>query len=440
MFNSTPDGNTHECNTISGIANELNSHFSTVGEKLNDELPHGPNTYQDYLQNPSPHKDSIFLHKITEAEVFKLINEIDVNKSVGVDEIPPKVLKWGIASYTPLLTKLFNDCFQEGVYPDNLKIAKVVPIFKGGDKNDVNSYRPISVLSQINRIFEKIIYDRLYSFLVEKNNILHKKQFGFQPGHSTEHAMLDMKEHILRNMDKKLVSCLLFLDLKKAFDSVSHSILLKQLNYYGIRGTALDLLTSYLSNRYQTTCIDGFSSILTLITWGVPQGSVLGPLLFLVFINDLPNVSSLLSTWLFADDSAFCHSAKSINILENEMNCEISKVQNYKLSVHYIKKSQFMLIDWRTVHSNIDSIDFSLVMGGHPLTKTTSYKYLGIHIDNKFSWEIHINYLIKKLSQVAGVIFKNRECLSKKSLMLIYNSLVGSRLRYGVWTLYLGRC
>ena len=368
----TPEGNVSECSSKSGIANEFNSHFSLVGEKLNDQLPDSPNTFQDFLQSPSPHKDSIFLHKITEAEVFKLINEINVNKSVGVDEIPPKVLKWGIASYTPLLTKLFNACFLEGVYPDQLKVAKVVPIFKGGDKNDVNSYRPISILSQINRIFEKIIYDRLYSFLVEKNNILHKKQFGFQPGHSTEHAMLDMKEHILRNMDKKLVSCLLFLDLKKAFDSVNHSILLKKLSYYGIRGTALNLLASYLSNRYQTTCVDGFSSILNLITWGVPQGSVLGPLLFLVFINDLPNVSNLLSTWLFADDSAFCHAANSMTILETEMNCEIAKVQNWllanRLSVHYIKKSQFMLIDWKSTHSEINSIDdFTLEMGGHPL-------------------------------------------------------------------------
>ena len=157
----------------------------------------------------------------------------------------------------------------EGIYPDFLKIAKVIPIFKGGEINEENSYRPISILTQFNKIFEKLLHKRLYSFIAP---CLHTKQFGFQPKNSTHHAVLDLKEHVLENCSKKLISSILFLDLKKAFDTVSHEILLKKLEYYGVRGIALKLFASYLSNRFQQTSVDGCLSVLELIEWGSPKG------------------------------------------------------------------------------------------------------------------------------------------------------------------------
>ena len=175
------DGDTVRIRDKKEIANVMNKQFVEMGAKLAEKLPPTTTKFTHYLNSPSI--TSMFLQKASESEVGKHFHEININKGVGIDEIPPKLLKWGEEIFIPIITHIFNKCLSTGIYPDDLKLARVIPVFKGGSKNAVTTYRPISILTQFNRIFEKLLKDRLYNFLGKK---IYKKQFGFQPKHSTE--------------------------------------------------------------------------------------------------------------------------------------------------------------------------------------------------------------------------------------------------------------
>ena len=357
-----------------------------------------------------------------------------MNKARGHDEIAPKIIKWASELLAPVLLTIFNKCIDLSYYPSAMKIGQVAPIFKKGELSEKNNYRPITVLTQFNQIFEHLLFKRYMSFF-EKFEIITKKQFGFLKKHCTEHAILDLKEYIISNLDKKKVIAVLFLDLQKAFDTVSHDILLDKLHHYGVRGDAHRLLRSYLSGRKQRTKFKNAISELAFVLWGVPQGSVLGPLLFLIFINDLPNVTELFS-WLFADDTALAMSSHNFQDLQIKLNYEVDKVHSWllanRLSVHYADKTQFMLIHAPNVKNKGSDKDFTLYMGNHKIERTDNYKYLGLYFDDHMNWKLNISKLCSKLSSICGVLSKVRHYLDRKSLMLIYHSLFDSRLRYGI--------
>ena len=368
-------------------------------------------------------------------EILEEIKQISVKKAMGFDEIAPKIIKWAPELFAPILLVIFNKCIELGYYPSEMKVGQVAPVHKKGEQDEKNNYRPITVLTQFNQIFERLLSKRFLNFF-EKHNIITKKQFGFLKKHCTEHAILDLKEFLIDRLDKKEITAVLFLDLQKAFDTVDHDILLQKLYHYGVRGKAHHLLKSYLSGRTQRTKIGNVFSQLASILWGVPQGSVLGPLLFLIYINDLPNASDLFS-WLFADDTALALSSDNIQDLEARFNCEVNKVHNWllanRLSVHYMDKTQFMLIQAPNKRNRaITSSNFKLFMGHHEIEKTDNYKYLGISVDDKLNWKLQVEKLCSKLSSVCGVLSKVRHYLDRECLMLIYNSLFDSRLRYGI--------
>ena len=413
------------------IANLMNRHFAGIAKKLAAKLKDSSKNFRSFLGRES--KKSMFFKNIEISEILDEIRNICERKAMGFDNIPPKIIKWAPELFAPILQTIFNKCLNIGYYPQHMKIARVVPIHKEGDINDVNNYRPISVLTQFNRIFERIISKRLMNFF-ESTKTITKQQFGFLKKHSTEHAILDLKEYLLGSLNKHKISAVLFLDLQKAFDTVSHDILLHKLHHYGVRGLPHKLLSSYLSNRQQYTSINGVKSDLEYIRWGVPQGSVLGPLLFLLFINDLSN-STDMNSWFFADDTALAASSASFNDLEIKFNHEVNKVQDWllanKLSAHYGKKTQYILFIPRS-KAKYKPKNFVLNMGGHIIEQTSTYKYLGILIDDKISWKPQIDRMCSKLASVCGILSKVRHFLDRHSLMQIYYSLVESRLRYGI--------
>ena len=422
---------TSEC--PNDIANVLNDHFTSIAENLSKNLESTNYKFTDFMGDEN--KSSMYLTYIEIHEILEEIKNICVKKAKGYDEVYPKLIKWAADLYAPILLVIFNKCIELGYYPDAMKIGQVAPLFKKGEKNVKTNYRPITVLTQFNQIFEHLLSKRYLSFF-QKFDIITKKQFGFLKKHCTEHAILDLKEYIMSKLDNKDVIAVLFLDLQKAFDTVSHDILLKKLYHYGVRGKAHNLLKSYLLNRKQRTKVGNVLSDIAFVLWGVPQGSVLGPLLFLIFINDLPNASELLMSWLFADDTALALSSSNVQDLELLFNQEVNKIHGWllanRLSVHYSDKTQFMLIQSPNKKDRkISSQNFKLYMGVHEIEKTDNYTYLGIIFDEKLNWKLQVDKLCSKLSSVCGILSKVRHYLDRSSLMLIYNSLFDSRLRYG---------
>ena len=240
---------------------------------------------------------------------------------------------------------IINESFSSGTFPDKLKIAKVTPIFKKGSRSDKNNYRPISILSVFSKIFEKLMHKRLFRYL-ERLCILHELQFGFREKFSTSHALISLIEHLKKSLDEGEFGCGIFIDLRKAFDTVNHSILLQKLEYYGIRGVANNWFKSYLSDRYQYVSINGITSDVKPVLCGVPQGSVLGPLLFLLYVNDLPNCSDKLTFHLTADDTNIYFSSNNLNIIQSTLNIELNHVSQWlyanRLSLN-IEKTNYVL-------------------------------------------------------------------------------------------------
>ena len=248
-----------------------------------------------------------------------VINSFKSGKAVGPFSIPISLLKLLCEYISIPLCEIINESFISGIFPDPLKLAKVIPLYKKQSPDDPSNYRPISFLSVFSKIIEKLMYNRLYNFF-EDQNVLYSLQFRFRAKHSTLHAPISMTECIKKTIDDRMFGIGVSIDLQKAFDTVNHSILLKKLEHYGIRGVALDWFSSYLSERKQYVSINGHSSEELAISCGVPQGSVLGPLLFLIYINDLPNVSKYLSFFLFADDTNVYFKHRDLVQLQKIMN------------------------------------------------------------------------------------------------------------------------
>ena len=279
------------------------------------------------------------------------------------------------------LSKLFNKCMTTGEFPDSWKIARITPIPKVPSPSSSSEYIPISVLPVLSKLFEKVVYHRVYSYLTE-HNLIDKRQYGFRENHS-ELAITTIYDELLKNFDNKLITCSLFLDLSKAFDCCDHEILLDKLDHYGIRGVSHKLFSNFLHNRMQCTKVREFKSSYKRISSGVPQGSVLLPLLFLIYINDITKASSFHTT-LFADDVNLHMSNSCSNVLQTTVNLEPCKIDHWlranKLSLNY-NKTNFMLLTSR----KHNPASFKVTINNHTISPEYNLKYLGVLLHNKLS-------------------------------------------------------
>ena len=283
--------------------------FVNVGPKLAERIPKSRKSFFNFLK--SRQQNSLFLEPTTADDIAKVISSLNPKKSLGPNSIPSHILKTNSKIFSPLIAVLVNQSFDEGIFPESLKIAKVIPVYKEEDPTNCSNYRPISLLSVFSKIFERIMYSKLYSFL-EKYNIIYKRQFGFREKHSTNHALANLIETIKSFLDNNFFVCGIFIDLKKAFDTVDHDILTTKLLHYGIRGKANSWLKSFLSDRKQYVSINGFESELKSVKCGVPQGSTQVPLLFLLYVNDLYLSLTKNIIHHFGDDTNMIYASKKI--------------------------------------------------------------------------------------------------------------------------------
>ena len=329
---------------------------------------------------------------------------------------------------------LINLSFSVGKFPTILKLGQILPFHKRDDKSNCNNYRPISLISNLSKIIEKIVYSRLYLFL-EQEELLYSRQFGLRNNHSTTDALIDITEKIKEACDNKLYSCGVFLDLQKVFDTVNHNILLQKLTYYGVRGLANNWFRTFISQRVQFTSINKTNSDPHLITHGVPQGSVLGPLLFLIFTNDLHKAIKNSDVHLFADDTNLLYSNKSLKKINKHINQDLSFLSKWLRSNKIsLNTSKTEIIIFRPKRKTIQK-HLNFRISGQQIKTITHVKYLGIHLDQHLDWNLNMTTLQSKLNRAIGLLSKIRHYVPKFLLRTLYFTLFNSHLIYAcqVW-------
>ena len=411
------------------ISNGFCEFFTNVGKSCAAKIGPSKKTSQAYLGN-SPHTNNMYMYPTDPEEIKKTIQHLKSKKSVGHDGISTKLLKNLSGAISLPLAIVMNKSLSEGIVPTDMKIAKVVPIYKSKDHQSFTNYRPISLLPATSKVMEKIVHKRLYGFL-NINHILYNSQYGFRPKHSTSNAVSEFAYEILSAFDKNETTIATFLDLSKAFDTIDHDTLFMKLSYYGVRGAALDWFKSYFHNRKQYVHYNGKDSVLLDITCGVPQGSVLGPLLFILYTNDLPRVLQGAKCILFADDTTIYTSSPNQKQLYECMTRELNNLTDWfnanKLSLNTTKTN---FIHFRKSY-NVQILHEDLMVNNAIIERVTCTKFLGLYIDERLQWCEHIEYCRKKVASGVYALNMVKHSLTENTKRMMYFSLINPYLLYG---------
>ena len=375
-------------------------------------------------------EQSFSFHRVEPEEVQRILRGLKVNKATGPDGLSNRLLKLAAPAIAKSLATIYNASLENGVVPGEWKAANVSPIFKSGDKTSLNNYRPISILPVVAKVFEKLVHQQLHAYL-RKHKILHQAQSGFRPGHTTQDVIVASVDDWRRGLDNNHLVGVVLVDLSKAFDSVNHDLLLCKMDRYGIRGKEQCWFHSYLSGRKQRVVIDGELSSWRTVETGVPQGSILGPLLFTLFVNDLPTVVQSCKVMLYADDTTIYHSCQDSQQLQDTLVNDLSSIANWLKTNHLqmnVTKTKLLLLARRSRIQELDKVKLSV--NDVEVERRDDVKFLGVVIDGELNWEKHVAAVRKKCFGGLATLRRLRNTLPVSLKSGLFNALIRPHLDY----------
>lgn len=405
------------------VINRLNEFFIECGANTSThKLTH---EFEDFQ---TPNETLEKFSNVNEEEVLRIISSLK-NVSMGDDNVPASFLKTNAALLVPIITKFINRAFSEGKFPECLKSARITVLFKSGDSENPSNYRPISLLSIFSKIFETCIKNQLIEHL-NTNNIINTRQYGFLAKSSTTAAASCLINDLYCSLNNKKKTALLALDISKAFDCVNHSILNITLSKIGVLDIAKKLIINYLSNRTQCIVKDGIRSQLLTVINGCAQGSILGPLIFLIYINGFLQIKLNGKVRLYADDAAIVYSASNNDNLQQQMIEDLINIESFLSSINLrlnINKTNFMILSLSYAKNQVFN---KITFNNNSIVSVQSMKYLGVIIDNNLNWNLHAKNVLKNITPYISVLYTLRHYVEKKSLMMYYYAHIHSRLTY----------